>query len=174
MSMLFFKESLSKCNAVSGKSFVVANQRGETLADYVRRVRVQVKDFSLSEVKRNSNNEIDGSYVSRIENGQIKNVTPEKLSALAKGLQVPEDELFAVARGKHLSQVEISNAHLARLCKTFERLPDASKQELLPVVKMIADEVDRRLAAHAPPRARVVEIEPLDVAAAPQRKKSKR
>ncbi len=46
-------------------------------------------------------NKIASSYVSRIENGVADptGITPKKLSALALGLGVPEEEIFAIARG---------------------------------------------------------------------------
>jgi transcriptional regulator with XRE-family HTH domain len=69
------------------------------LAEYVRRVR-QEKGFSTPDVERNSGNQITDGYVSQIENEYVKNVSPAKLKALAKGLQVNEDEIFAVARGQ--------------------------------------------------------------------------
>lgn len=78
------------------------NKEPETLADFVRRTRLD-KRFSLVDVARNSEGHISESYVSRIENGYILNVSPAKLIGLAKGLRVTEDELFTVARGQSLT-----------------------------------------------------------------------
>ena len=78
--------------------FTVNSRETETLPDYVRRVRNE-KDLSTADVEKRSGFGITDGYVSRIENGYIKNVSPEKLKALARGLGVPEDEVFAVARG---------------------------------------------------------------------------
>lgn len=100
-SRILHSKSLQVCNIQYGTGSGVKD-RGETLADYVSRVRVQEKHLSLTAVGRNSGGQIDGSYVSRIENGIVTNVSPEKLSALAKGLDVPEDEIFAVARGQSM------------------------------------------------------------------------
>jgi transcriptional regulator with XRE-family HTH domain len=74
------------------------NSERETLADYVRRIRNE-KGLSLSDVRRASGNRIANSHISRIENGEVKGVGVEKLTALAKGLGLPGEELFAVARG---------------------------------------------------------------------------
>lgn len=70
----------------------------ESLSDYVRRVR-NAKGLSTTDVQKQSRGGISDAYVSRIENGEVKNVSPEKLTALAKGLDVQQEEIFRVARG---------------------------------------------------------------------------
>lgn len=95
----------------------VNSKRIETLPDYVRRIRIE-KRLSTVDVEKQSGNRISDSYVTRIENGYVKNVSPEKLQALAKGLGVTEDEIFAVVRGKSL--IGISRAALeAYLAGTY-------------------------------------------------------
>lgn len=83
--------------------FVVTAGRAELedLADFVRRTRHE-KNLSLRAVEENSGGAISKGYVGQIENRAVlgHSVTPQKLSALSKGLQVSEDEIFAVARGK--------------------------------------------------------------------------
>jgi transcriptional regulator with XRE-family HTH domain len=68
------------------------------LAEFVRRTRHE-KKLSTKDVETNSDGEISDSYVSRIESGIVANVSPGKLNALAKGLQIPADTLYRVARG---------------------------------------------------------------------------
>lgn len=125
--------------------FAVNKKRGEGLADYVRRVRNE-KGLSLLDVQRNSRNQIAGSYVSRIENGiaDAEGVTPKKLQALAKGLAVSEDEVFDVARGKSLSSNGAFDSAIAALFDGFAELSDKDKLEMLPTVKMLANEIQRR------------------------------
>ena len=72
--------------------------RSESLAEFVRRERID-KNLSTGDVSRRALGEISDTYVNRIENGLVKNPSPEKLIALAKGLGVSEDEVFRVARG---------------------------------------------------------------------------
>src|ERR1700749_2576090 len=90
------------------KRFIVQKgQELETLSDFVRRVRIE-KGLSLAEVQAKANragHEIGTTHINRIENGFIEaaSVTPKKLIALAAGLGVSEDEVFAVARGKSVS-----------------------------------------------------------------------
>lgn len=74
-------------------------RRGEALPDFIRRVRSE-KGLSTADVEKNSGFTVTDGYVSHIENGRVKNVSPEKLRALAKGLQISEDVIFAVARGE--------------------------------------------------------------------------
>lgn len=68
----------------------------EKLADFVRRV-IREKQLKLRDVERRAGGEITNGYVSGIINNRIKNVSLEKLKALARGLEVDVHELFASA-----------------------------------------------------------------------------
>lgn len=134
------------CNIEHDRCFVVDTQERETLAEYVRRVRTE-KDYSLSRVERNSNGAIDGSYVNRVENGLIKNVSPEKLKALAKGLNVSEEEITSIAFGKspepmtrerffaELMAMGVEDFHAA---KGTTALTPADMEEILAVIRSTA------------------------------------
>lgn len=79
----------------------------EDLADYVRRVRTKVRKMSLQAVvdeAHRKGHRISRGYISQIENRYIVSVTSKKLQALAAGLSVDEDEMFAVARGHSLDR----------------------------------------------------------------------
>lgn len=84
-----------------GRCFVVEKGRPstESLADYVRRIRNE-KGLSLVDVSARSGGAVGRTHINRIENGFTTNPSPRKLRALAVGLGVPEEELFAVARGR--------------------------------------------------------------------------
>src|SRR6188474_2399528 len=71
----------------------------ETLAEFVKRVRVQDRKISLKEVERRSGGEISRGYISQIENGFEINPSPRKLRALADGLSVSLDELLSKISG---------------------------------------------------------------------------
>ncbi len=106
-----------------------------TLADYVSRIR-QEKRLSLNDVVRQSGNQIANSHVSRIENGLTTNVTTDKLRALAKGLGVSEDEIFAVARGKSVSgDIQLDES---RLLEYFRALSPDSRDLLLDYAEMMS------------------------------------
>jgi transcriptional regulator with XRE-family HTH domain len=106
------------------------------------------KGFSLLDVQRHSRNQIAGSYVSRIENGiaDPEGVTPKKLQALAKGLQVSEDEIFAVARGLSPNGEEPGELE-HEVAVMFYGWKDASEEDravTLEALKMIAESFQRR------------------------------
>jgi transcriptional regulator with XRE-family HTH domain len=71
---------------------------GETLARYVSRI-LKEKGLTPLEVKELSGGKITDGYVRGITSGKAKNPSVLKLKALARGLNVDEDELFSVARG---------------------------------------------------------------------------
>lgn len=122
--------------------FAVNIQKLETLADFVRRVREE-KRLSLNDVQQQSGNKIANSYVSRIENGIVTNVTPQKLSALAKGLGVSEDEVFAVARGKAIAYEDPLD--LRSLFDGWEEATQEERAATLDDLRMIAERFQRRL-----------------------------
>lgn len=106
----------------------MSSESREGLADYVRRVRRE-KGLSTLDVERNSGNRITDGYVSQIENGYVKNVSPEKLTALAKGLDVLEDDIFAVARGvQKLYGLPLNEV---RMLELYRALPDERKEDVL-------------------------------------------
>jgi|SRR5581483_1741053 len=68
----------------------------EKLGEYVSRV-IKQKQLKLRDVERRAGGEITNGYVSGIINNRIKNVSLEKLKALAHGLEVDVHELFKAA-----------------------------------------------------------------------------
>ena len=71
----------------------------ENLSQLVRRV-IRQKNVSLREVQDRSGGQIEKSYISRIMNGNVKNITLEKLVALAKGLDEDPHALFNAYYGR--------------------------------------------------------------------------
>lgn len=68
------------------------------LSRYVEHV-MKEKHLSRRDVKLRSGGEITDSYVSAIISGSAKNLSVDKLKALARGLRVREIELIRVAFG---------------------------------------------------------------------------
>ena len=68
------------------------------LSRYVERV-MKEKHLSRRDVKLRSGGKITDSYVSGIISGSAKNLSVDKLKALARGLRVREMELIRVAFG---------------------------------------------------------------------------
>jgi transcriptional regulator with XRE-family HTH domain len=124
-------------SAASDRYSVVDRKQAEGLADYVRRVRFE-KGFSLLDVQRNSRSQIAGSYVSRIENGiaDANGVTPKKLQALALGLQVSEEEVFAIARGKSPNEPDIEKE---KMWQVYNELSERYRPVALDLISVLLE-----------------------------------
>lgn len=70
----------------------------QDLSQYVERV-MKEKRLSRRDVKLRSGGDITDSYVSGVVSGSAKNLSVDKLKALARGLRVPDMELIRVAFG---------------------------------------------------------------------------
>jgi len=70
----------------------------ENLSQLVRRV-ISQKKLTLRQVQDQSGGQIDESYVSRIMTASVKNITLDKLVALAKGIQENPHTLFTAYLG---------------------------------------------------------------------------
>lgn len=145
-------DSGHKVIAYNSKFASVNSKKVETLPNYVRRIRTE-KKLSTVDVERQSGNRISDSYVTRIENGYVKNVSPEKLKALAKGLGVSEDEIFDIARGKPLNEQsgteekDPARKTLEKLPLKFDRtipgLPPDKRVNVAALIELLDRELDR-------------------------------
>ena len=70
----------------------------ETLDQYVKRILGE-KQLTMREVEERSEHKIADAYVASIVKGIAKNLSVDKLKALAVGLGEPEETVFKVARG---------------------------------------------------------------------------
>jgi transcriptional regulator with XRE-family HTH domain len=68
------------------------------LGEYVKRV-MKLKGLTQKDVQRMSGGKITDGYVASITTGRAKNLSVDKIRALADGLGVDADELFHVASG---------------------------------------------------------------------------
>lgn len=68
------------------------------LSEYVKRV-MKLKGLTQKDVQKMSGGRITDGYVASITTGRAKNLSVDKLMALADGLGVDTDELFHVACG---------------------------------------------------------------------------
>lgn len=84
----------------------------KSLSKYVARV-MQDKNLSGYDVERRANRRITQSFVNRIKTGEVKNPSADKLQALATGLAVSEEELFAVVRGVSTEPTDFQKAILS-------------------------------------------------------------
>jgi len=128
------------------------NAESESLADFVRRVR-QERGWSLEEVQRRSGNRIGRTYINRIEIGESTNPSPRKLQALARGLDVLEEELFARVRGVVRSEADGLEE---KLLLKFRQLPPEWRKDLIGILDLLHREhvkpSEERKAAQKPKR----------------------
>jgi transcriptional regulator with XRE-family HTH domain len=79
----------------------------ENLSQLVKRV-VQEKKLKLRQVEQKSGGKIARSYVSRIMTGDVRNITLDKLVALAHGLELDPHILFTAYYGRPPSSTDES------------------------------------------------------------------
>jgi transcriptional regulator with XRE-family HTH domain len=78
-----------------------------SLQDYLKQ-KMREKGLTGKEIERRSNGGITDSYISKLIKGRTKKPSIPKLKALAKGLNVDENELFAAAGGELIEREAIS------------------------------------------------------------------
>ena len=109
---------------------------GESLGDFVRRIRTE-KNLSCADVSKRSarkgQRRIAGSYINRIENYPNLRPTADRLKALADGLGVPAEDLFArvvgfAPEGETSEEIEL----LAR----FRELSPERKNDVIRIVDL--------------------------------------
>jgi len=120
----------------------------ESLGEFVRRIRAE-KNLSLTDVERKSaryGERIAASYVSRIENYN-HSPSPRKLKALAHGLDIPEDEITAVAFGR--SPKTETLARELRLLGYFRELPADRQDDVIRMTKALHSAHSKKRSEHA-------------------------
>lgn len=116
----------------------------ETLDQYVRRV-LKEKRLTLSEVERRAGGSISDSYVAGITNGNVRNLTLDKLKALARGLGVTEDKIIAIASGlASMPEDGFHQSDFASLFKKYTYLSDQDKKEVQVLLQVLDNEIERR------------------------------
>jgi transcriptional regulator with XRE-family HTH domain len=115
----------------------------ETLGDYIRRV-MNESDITFRELTIRSKNEISGAYVNDIIKGKTSNPSVDKLKALAKGLNRPEEELFEIARGttKPSEDAEFKQSLYYMLYEKSKTASPQKRELIKSVLRMIDRELD--------------------------------
>jgi transcriptional regulator with XRE-family HTH domain len=107
----------------------------ESLGAFVRRIRTE-KNLSCMDVSKRSaqkGRRIAGSYVNRIENDPKLHPTAVALKALANGLGVPPEEVFARAVG---FSPEGDSSEEIELLARFRELSPERRGDLLSLVDL--------------------------------------
>lgn len=119
--------------------------RQESLDRYVRRV-LREKGLSYADVQERSQGAISDSYIGNIVTGTVGSVTVGKLKALARGLDVSEDEVFAVARGTSPADLrDFQKSRFAVLLEKYKKLSAEDQKETLILLEALEHEIERRL-----------------------------
>lgn len=129
----------------------MSSKKPEKLHDYVRRV-IDEKGFSYREVSARSGGHISPATVSDIINQKVKTIKVETLFALANGLEVSPEEVFAIYTARPL----VHQNPLDEIGVFFYGWEDASeenKRATLESIKMIAESFQRRRQQHTGARA---------------------
>lgn len=134
----------------------------ESLSDYINKVKAD-KNLTFRRIEENSGGKITAGYVNDLVRGKTKNPSSEKITALARGLKVPEDEVFAIVRGKGARQengidrrLEIINLRLSELppekkakadvaIDALDAYLDKLEQEKSTSTNSLGAEIDSRL-----------------------------
>lgn len=117
------------------KHFVVSGER-ESLADYLRRV-ISEKNLKYRQVALRSGGRISHASISAIIKGQTKDIKSSTISALAKGLDVPEADLFAIVRGKPLSSEEQANEEKERIWAMYTDIPRQCQKDVMDLLEVL-------------------------------------
>jgi transcriptional regulator with XRE-family HTH domain len=118
--------------------------RQESLDRYVRRV-LKEKGLSYADVEARSQGAISDSYIGNIVANSVGSVTVAKLKALARGLDVSEDEIFAVARGNSPADLrDFQKSRFATLFEKHKRLSGEDQREILILLEAVEHEIERR------------------------------
>lgn len=140
--------------AISGGQYISLSgmkngQRpAEDLADFVKRIRHE-KDLSQRDVERRSGGPKEGiskGYIGQIENRDVLgiSVTPQKLRALAIGLDESEDDVFAIARGVNGNEPSTLEKRFAVMFRGWDEASEEERAKTLAAVEMIAESFQRR------------------------------
>ena len=114
---------------------IKTTKNGERLGQFVRRIRTE-KRLSLSDVSKHSalfGPPISGSYINRIERNPKLKVTPHKLMALAHGLRVPVEEIFAHA----IKTMSRDEADIVSLTTRFKELSPKRKSDVFKLIECL-------------------------------------
>ncbi len=117
----------------------------EGLSRYVRRLLAE-KSLSLADVELRANGKISDSRIAGLIAGDCDNLRCETLRALAKGLGVAEERLFAVAIGAPVSEVQ--EYDFLVLYGKYKGLGEAEQREIDGLLMLLHREIERLLRRH--------------------------
>lgn len=113
----------------------------ESLGDYVRRVAHE-KNLTFREVARRGG--ISAPSISDIVSGKTREVRSGTIAALARGLDVSEDEVFAIVSGRTPEEEQnYRESRFALLSLKFDRLPPDKRVNVEALIELLDRELER-------------------------------
>ena len=114
----------------------------ESLAELVRRRMKELNDLSTYDVARLSRGRVSNGTVWNILNERVRDVKADTLKALARALQVSEEELHGAARGVALSDPKETRS--ARMLSYMKTLPQNRQEDLLMLARAFYESEGRK------------------------------
>jgi transcriptional regulator with XRE-family HTH domain len=125
---------------------LMANEPSTKFSEFVRNTRIG-KGLTTTDVQDRSRQGgakgISESYVSQIENDYIRNVSIEKMKALAKGLGLSDEEVFSAAKGVLPRVALIINDRLNFLAEIVAAFSPDQLNEFAPLLDVMVREGQR-------------------------------
>jgi transcriptional regulator with XRE-family HTH domain len=118
------------------------NSENETLPEFISRVMDEGR-LSGAEVERLSNKAISQSQINRIRAGKSANPSLITLKALALGLGVQEEKLFAIVRGSEPDSMQLAHEGVKSLITKFDQIPIKRRPYAQNLIEMLNREFDR-------------------------------
>lgn len=152
MSSKFFSVLTKNAAALTGK---YSKQNGvsterESFADYLRRL-ISEKNLRYRQVAERSGGLISHAAISDIISGKTREVKASTITALAKGLGVTEEEVFAAYSGKKpvTDSPEYKNWRYAALFDDSQKLTPEQMTKFETIMEIARREVERMLQEQA-------------------------
>ncbi len=119
-------------------------RKSENLPQYVARV-LKEKQLTLQEVAQRSRQKISKAYLCNLLHNHSSNPSVEKIKALASGLGIQPQEIFAVLEIQSIdANRSFHGSIFAALYYKYKRLSDDSKKELALLLSIVDREIDKR------------------------------
>jgi transcriptional regulator with XRE-family HTH domain len=116
----------------------------ENLTQYVTRL-MEEKHLSMQDVAERSQQQISKAYLCDLLHRRTANPTITKITALAAGLGVPPEEIFAVLEGEARAEKRnFENSIFAMLFEQYKKLTAENKRELGLLLNILDCEIDKR------------------------------
>ena len=141
----------------------------DSLSAFVQRI-IRQKNLSIRDIQTRAGgpDKIAASYISRIINAKVSNLSVDKLTVLAEGLGVDPFELFAAATGRQMlsarggvdalelidtMQQAVSNPASLEVMRRWLRLGSEHQSAVLNWIRFLSDEArsNRKPSKRPPP-----------------------